>query len=170
MAEEFTIKSETLEDKINQLLPSQGGYATGLDLSASSMIVPIVDLTESAEGSNIRQDLQTALSKTSTTVITIQNTTSTIINTTGYYRVFGTLSAQANGFAVISITDGTTTKDIYKFTLSSTQFAYEFFDFTVFLEAGDSLTGQTDESGAGSTILQISSRQVADLAGNLVNP
>ena len=71
MAEEFTIKSETLEDKINQLLPSQGGYATGLDLSASSMIVPIVDLTESAEGSNIRQDLQTALSKTSTTVITI---------------------------------------------------------------------------------------------------
>ena len=46
MAQEFTIKSQQIEDKINQLLPSQGGFAAGVDFSASSMVIPIVDLTE----------------------------------------------------------------------------------------------------------------------------
>ena len=50
MAQEFTIKSADIEDKINQLLPSQGGFAPGVDFSASTMVVPIVDLTETAEG------------------------------------------------------------------------------------------------------------------------
>ena len=67
MGQEFIIKSTTLEDKINQLLPSQGGQQAGVDLSASTTIIPIVDLTESAEGSNLRQDLQLALSLTSIT-------------------------------------------------------------------------------------------------------
>ena len=59
MASEFTIKSEQIESKINQLLPSQGGYGAGVDFSASTMVIPIVDLTETAEGSALRQDLQT---------------------------------------------------------------------------------------------------------------
>ena len=67
MAEEFTIKSEQIEAKINQLLPSQGGYGAGLDFSASTMVIPIVDLTETAEGSQLRQDLQTAFSYNSAT-------------------------------------------------------------------------------------------------------
>ena len=50
MAEEFIIKSEAIEDKINQLLPSQGGFQAGVDFSASTMVIPIVDLTETAEG------------------------------------------------------------------------------------------------------------------------
>ena len=60
MGQEFFIKSSNLEDKVRNLLPSQGGLGAGLDLSASTQIVPIVDLTESAEGSNLRQDLQTS--------------------------------------------------------------------------------------------------------------
>ena len=67
MGQEFIIKSQDLEDKINQLLPSQGGFQAGVDLSASTQIIPIVDLTETAEGSNVRQDLQTALSLKSCT-------------------------------------------------------------------------------------------------------
>ena len=59
MAQEFTIKSKDIEDKINQLLPSQGGFQPGVDFSASTMVIPIVDLTETAEGSNVREDLQT---------------------------------------------------------------------------------------------------------------
>jgi len=81
LAQEFTIKSEVIESKINQLLPSQGGYAPGVDFSASTMVVPIIDLTESAEGSILRQDLQSSLSLTSVTAYDISNTTSTIINT-----------------------------------------------------------------------------------------
>ena len=50
MGQEFIIKSPNLEDKINQLLPSQGGFQAGVDLSATTQIVPIVDLTETAEG------------------------------------------------------------------------------------------------------------------------
>ena len=62
MAQEFTINSSAIESKINQLLPSQGGFGAGVDFSASTMVIPIVDLTESAEGSDVRQDLQTAFS------------------------------------------------------------------------------------------------------------
>ena len=62
MGQEFFIKSDTLESKVRQLLPSQGGLGAGFDLSASSQIIPIVDLTESAEGSNLRIDLQSAIS------------------------------------------------------------------------------------------------------------
>ena len=88
MAEEFTIKSEDIESKINQLLPSQGGFGAGVDFSASTMVVPIVDLTETAEGSSLRQDLQSSLSHNSVTVTNVENATNTvIINTTGYYLV-----------------------------------------------------------------------------------
>ena len=89
MGQEFVIKSQTLEDKVNQLLPSQGGSAAGVDLSASTTIIPIVDLTESAEGSNLRQDLQTSFSFNSANTFDVNNTTTTLVNTTGFYRVQG---------------------------------------------------------------------------------
>jgi hypothetical protein len=91
MAEEFTINSSSIESKINQLLPSQGGFAPGVDFSASTMVIPIVDLTETAEGSSLREDLQKSLSLTSITSFDVNNQTTTVINTTGYFRVFGNL-------------------------------------------------------------------------------
>ena len=36
MGQEFIIKSQALEDKINQLLPSQGGFQAGVDLSVAA--------------------------------------------------------------------------------------------------------------------------------------
>ena len=86
MGQEFIIKSTALEDKINQLLPSHGGTGAGVDLSASTTIIPIVDLTECAEGSDVRIDLQTALSHDSITSFNISNATTTIVNTTGYFN------------------------------------------------------------------------------------
>ena len=73
MAQEFTIKSQDIEDKINQLLPSQGGAGAGVDFSASTMVIPIVDLTETAEGSSLRQDLQSSLSHKSITTFDVSN-------------------------------------------------------------------------------------------------
>ena len=173
MGQEFTIKSPTIEDKINQLLPSQGGFGAGLDFSASTMVIPIVDLTETAEGSTLRQDLQTSLSLDSATVFDISNTTTTVINTTGYWRVFGQFNINAGSGArtlTWQLTDGTTTKKILINRQLATSFAGVpslFFDFIVFLKAGDSLQGI---SASGNSSLVGSVRQIADINGNLVNP
>jgi hypothetical protein len=83
LGQEFTIKSAKIEEKINQLLPTQGGFQPGVDFSASTMVIPIVDLTETAEGSQLRSDLQTSLSLNSITAFSVVNTTTTLINTTG---------------------------------------------------------------------------------------
>ena len=174
MGQEFIIKSQGLEDKINQLLPSQGGFQPGVDLSASTMVIPIVDLTETAEGSSLRQDLQTSLSLNSVTAFNVANTSSTIINTTGYFRVFGTTSPEAfsaQSLCKFELTDGTTTKIIYQSTMDTTGGVVNGivvnFDFNVFLAAGDSLTATSNDP---KSIIAGCSRQIATLQGELVNP
>ena len=167
MGQEFIIKSQNLEDKINQLLPSQGGYAAGVDLSASTTVIPIVDLTETAEGSLLRQDLQTALSLTSVTTFNVFNSTVTIVNTTGYYRVVGTAVIDGTGNCRWEITDGATTKILKKFDNVVDLEYSSSYDFTVFLEAGDSLQGVSTNANAR---LDGCTRQIADISGNLVNP
>ena len=170
MAQEFVINSTALEDKINQLLPSQGGAAAGVDLSASTMIMPIIDLTESAEGSPLRVDLQTAFSLTSITSFSVSNATNTVlVNTTGYYRVFGVARVYSNPTSNFNLFDGTTAKNIVQYGLPN---AFDFcqttpFDFVVFLPAGASLRAT---SGAAANILSGNTRQIADVSGNLVNP
>jgi hypothetical protein len=174
MAQEFTINSSAIEPKINQLLPSQGGFGAGIDFSASTMVIPIVDLTESAEGSLLRQDLQSSLSHGSVTAFSVANATSTLINTTGYFRVFGNASINAvatgSGRSVsFSITDGSTPKQlvlIQTFVQAGAQPNVPF-DFIVFLAAGDSLTCTSNNANAVSAGC---TRQIADISGNLVNP
>ena len=117
------------------------------------MVIPIVDLTETAEGSALRQDLQTSLSLTSVTSFSVLNTTTTIINTTGYFRVFG--NAEMAGLGVISftLTDGFTSKILTRFlggSGASTNQDNNLFDFIVFLKAGDSLTCTSSSSNVVS--------------------
>jgi len=175
MGQEFIIKSQTLEDKVNQLLPSQGGFQAGVDLSASTTIIPIVDLTESAEGSTLRQDLQTAISFGNITAFDVNNTTTVLINTTGFFRVFGTVSAlrgtSSDIFGEFRISDGVSAKVITKYLLEAVAEDRNNvvipFDFTVFLQAGDDLSAQSD-----SSVLSLigCTRQIADINGNLINP
>ena len=167
MGQEFVIKSTTLEDKINQLLPSQGGAQAGVDLSASTTIIPIIDLTESAEGSGLRQDLQSSFSLSSITEFSVNNTTTTLVNTTGYYRVFLNIHVVSGGFGEIRLTDGTTTKDIAQFTGSGSGLADYIMDFIVLLQAGESLVALAANA---NITLTGNTRQLADLSGNLVNP
>jgi hypothetical protein len=170
LGQEFTIKSAKIEEKINQLLPTQGGFGAGVDFSASTMVIPIVDLTETAEGSQLRSDLQTSLSLNSITAFSVVNTTSTIINTTGYFRIFGTAAGTRTGAgfesAIFSITDGTTTKVVLEIMFFDPQSNIPF-DFVVFLQAGDSVTLQ---SNATTVTCKGVTRQIADLSGNLVSP
>jgi len=170
MASEFRINSSSIESKINQLLPSQGGQGAGVDFSASTMVIPIVDLTESAEGSGLRQDLQTAYSHIdSTNVQTITATTDTLTTTTGYFRVFGVSSnASANQTNSITINDGTTTKTIFAHRINTgTGGGNVNFDFNVLVTAGDTLA-QTVTNANNCILTTV--RQIADLQGNLVSP
>ena len=175
MAQEFTINSSAIESKINQLLPSQGGLGAGVDFSASTMVIPIVDLTESAEGSGLREDLQTSLSHNTITSFNVSNTTTTIISTTGYFRVFGTMSVEddvASGQCNIFISDGSTNKIVLNSKMAVRYTAAGIlspisFDFIVFLEAGDSLKALSNQTYLK---IAVTTRQIADISGNLVNP
>lgn len=167
-----TVTSESLQSKIRELLPSQMGFGT--DLVAQNVIVPIVDLTATAEGSGVRQDLQTALAFGSQTTFQVANTTSTIINTTGFFRVFGAANLEAAAGGQRSITfylsDGVTDKLIISFVLENTASGVQQiipFDFVVFLAAGQSLkctSTSNQQTAQGST------RQIADINGVFVNP
>ena len=57
-----TVTSKTLQQKIRELLPSQMGFGT--DLAAQNVIVPIVDLTATAEGQDYPEYVQTAINFT----------------------------------------------------------------------------------------------------------
>jgi hypothetical protein len=175
MAQEFTIKSPQIEDKINQLLPSQGGAGAGVDFSASTMVVPIVNLTETAEGSALRQDLQTAFSYNTTNVYSVSNTTSTVLTTTGYYRFYGTYNSRSDSSGdntgSIKLNDGTTDKNIWVGRTSDmttiTAMPPVIYDFIVKLEAGHSVKITTNDT---DTRINGIFRQLADINGNLINP
>ena len=175
MTQQFRIESESLRDKLNNLLPSQNRGSIAVDLSGSTTVVPIVDLTETAEGSALRQDLQTAFSHTQSNSFDVTNATTTVITTTGYYRVTAVsfiLYQNVNASNSIIINDGVTDKTVWLHstlnapitdgTNSTTQT-----DTIVKLEAGDSLVVKSDS--AQGTITGCA-RQIADISGNLVNP
>ena len=172
MGSEYFINSQELENKVRNLLPSQGGAGAGFDLSASTQIIPIIDLTESAEGSQVRADLQTSFSLKNITTFSVANTTANLVVNTGYYRVFGNC-IQSAGSSVLegnfAITDGTTTKQIVNFKTGFVNSVYyppqEYYDFNVFLEAGDILQCT---SGSADIVLTGVTRQIATITGSLV--
>jgi hypothetical protein len=173
MAQEFTINSSAIESKINQLLPSQGGSGAGIDFSASTMVIPIVDLTESAEGSGLRQDLQSCFTHGNVTHVSVINTTNTPVNTTGYWRIFGmsTIRTDAStNTSKVEINDGATDKIVFQHTgraSTGNNTTSLPFDFLVKLEAGDSIKVT---SSSAAVYINVTTRQIATLDGTLVNP
>ncbi len=166
------ITSEALQATIRRLLPSQVGF--GDDLQATNLITPIIDLTPTAEGSEARVDLQTALAMGSQTSLSVNNTSTNLIVSPGFYRIFGTSQVYSNSStneeAEINITDGLSTKNLYRHRLlsSPTNFGtVQAYDFVVFMRAGDTLVGRA--SGAG-VVLDSTTRQIATVTGQLVNP
>lgn len=166
------VVSEALQKQIRDLLPSQQGFTE--DLQATNVITPVIDLTSAAEGSGLSVNLQTALAHGSITSFNVSNTTSTLVNNTGFYRVFGvnngTASSANNVASSFSLSDGLTSKIIvsidYIAGLTDQQETQNF-DFVVFLAAGESLTATTNNAYAS---LIGCTRQIADVNGNLVNP
>ena len=59
MSQIIRITSEALQATVRRLLPSQQGF--GEDLQASNVITPVIDLTPTAEGSQLPIDFARAL-------------------------------------------------------------------------------------------------------------
>jgi|TARA_R110000823_G_scaffold29259_1_gene84980 rRNA processing protein Krr1/Pno1 len=171
MGQEFFINSQELESKIRQLLPSQGGAGAGFDLSASTQIIPIIDLTESAQGSNLRQDLQTSIGYTGLTNFAVQSATNTtIVSNTGYWRVWGKFAALDAPIMDLNMFDGTTSKKIVQFSVSGSNIATGgLFDYIVYVKAGESVRANSPSTNLYNWI-SVSARQIATINGELVNP
>lgn len=167
-----TVTSEALQLKIRQLLPSQDGF--GVDLAAQNVIVPVIDLTAAAQGSDVPEYLQTALNFGGATEIVCLNNTVTLANSAGFYRFVAgsTLTLQASGIEVdIEITDGATTKTLWKHNAGSGTAGASVsalnVDLTFYVNVGETLQVVSNSSNAkciGSV------RQVADNNGTLVQP
>ena len=166
------LTDETLEARFRETFRSQGGAELVDDLYASGVIVPIVDFTSAAEGSSLRADLQAAWDFT-TGANQINNTTTTLISNSGFWRVAVKVTQAGNSGtsqdARIQLTDGLSTKTIWRTDLQASGAASSSLldDFVVFLRAGDSLTGTSSNA---DTFLDVQYRTVADVNGNLTNP
>lgn len=166
-----SVTSESLQAQIRNLLPSQQGFGT--DLMAQNVIVPVIDLTSAAEGSTVPTDLQQALAFGSQTAFTAINATTVIANTTGFYRIFGNASLRTGPttrFCVLQMSDGLSTKNIWSLngaTGTGDLMISENFDVIVFLGSGESISAV---SNTNDSYCVGSSRQIADVNGNLVNP
>jgi hypothetical protein len=167
-----SVTSEALQLKLRQLLPSQQGFGT--DLTATDTIVPIIDLTQAAEGSDVSESLQTALAFASNTAFRAEGNTQTLANTPGFYRIVAGVSIEnadsAERSVLFQLGDGSSTKTILGFATSADSTALQIsenVDFVAFLRAGDTLTCVSSQATAlalGST------RQIADNNGTLVQP
>jgi len=166
------ITSEALQASIRRLLPSQQGF--GLDLEATNVVTPIIDLTPTAEGSVLGVNLQTAIAFGSQTAFSAANSTAVIANTAGFYRIFMNGSVESRGGGnntlTLQMSDGISTKNIWGMTVrtSTTRVqTNEDVDIVVFLDSGESISVISNDNGAIATG---SVRQLADINGNLVNP
>lgn len=167
----ITVNSEELQTQIRDLLPSQNGF--GSELQATNVITPIIDLTAAAEGSSLGVNLQTAIAFGSQTSFDVANTTTTLINSPGFYRIFGvasivtsSASAQSGSF---QLTDGLSSKIIWKVSTGAAvdEYLQLEFDFVVWLAAGESMSGTTNNAVSH---LVGSTRQIASSDGTLIQP
>jgi len=171
MAQEYFINDQALEDKVRQLLPSQGGAGAGFDLSASTQIIPVIDLTESAQGSSLREDLQTAVSN-SVTFTSLNNTSGTdLVTTTGFFRIFiSSLRDDGTGTetSALALNDGSTQFKFFNFLGISGEKVdiIPNFDKVVFVKAGSKIEG----IAGANQIMRVHTYQIASIDGTLTNP
>ena len=129
------VTDEALEKKFRDTFKSQGGAELVDDLYASGVIVPVVDFTAAAQGSELRSDLQTAWDF-ATGHATVSNATSFLITTPGFWRIhvnaFFVSSSSAAATGNMYITDGATNKPIWELNenvASATAVSYSTADF-----------------------------------------
>lgn len=169
MAQIINITSEALQATIRRLLPSQQGF--GEDLQASNVITPIIDLTPSAEGSDVPVQLQEAFFAGQASEFIRNGGTVTLVNTPGFWRVNYSMTARNSGsnqFIAVQINDGTTITKLVQTTEGFNPSGYALQGIlTVFLQTGESIELFSDIS---ASFIAATARQIADVNGTLVNP
>ena len=154
MAQITSVTSELLQAKIRQV------------------ILPVIDLTPTAEGTSTPISMQQAIAFGSNTAFNVVGTTTTIVNNTGFYRITGVINVFPSGSVSsaldINMTDGLSTVSVYKTSSSATSTVVrQNFDFDkiFFVKSGISINVTTSSTCQFSG----SVRQIADVNGNLVN-
>ncbi len=165
------IVSEALQKTFRDNFPSQ--LNSGRDLHVSDVIIPIVDFSTSTAVTGLRQDLQEAIDFNVTT-FDVQNANTTIINTTGFWKVRAVCLYRTNTAATqnnrLYLDDGTTEKDLFHIfnnVAVGGDPAFINLDFIILLKAGVEFKIQTGNEGSR---ISGNCRQVADLSGTLQNP
>lgn len=170
---ETPIVSETLQQEFRSTFPSQ--ISSGRDLHVSDTIIPVVDFTAEAGASTLPDNLAQAFSYDSSTAFNVNNTTTTVINTAGYWRLIVNFSANDNAVTgdagKIVLNDGTTDKTLVNFQAYGSGAVAnninQAYDLIIYLKSGESVkitTVGTYSFGTGV------SRQVATSTGTIVNP
>jgi hypothetical protein len=171
------VTTEALEKKFRDTFPSQAGAELVDDLYASGVIVPTVDFTAAAQGSELRADLQKAWDA-STQLKSVYGFTTVLTSTPGFYKVDLICStndyarATQQTIASIVINDGVNNIPVWRWdsvgaTATSDNTALAEGQFVVFLRSGDELRASAFSTGE---TLNVWYRQIADVNGNLVNP
>lgn len=171
----FQFRKEAIEEDLNSNFPSQGQGNPPLYYSLSEVVVPTYSINNVAEGSSLPTFLQTALDIGVTSTETI-NTTSTIINNPGFWRIDYQISSRTDNTsdlsAEIRLTDSVTTKRLVNFIVwdssanpNNTTFGFN--SIFVFVKSGESVVAQ---STSANIAVQTVCRQVAEVNGTLVNP
>lgn len=168
MAQIIRITSEALQATVRRLLPSQQGF--GEDLQATNVVTPIIDLTPTAEGSQLPVDLARSISL-GTETFDINNQSGVVIaNTPGFYRIYASVSISSGTSAVngsFRLKNGNTEKVIWRAAAAANDFYQTNVDFFTFLDTGDEFVL---ESSATRVRMVGAVFQVADRYGNIQNP
>jgi hypothetical protein len=167
-----TITSEALQATIRRLLPSQRGF--GQDLEATNLITPIIDLTPTAEGSQLPTDLARAACFGTEFEATGASADVTISASPGFYRVLGSSTLIGDNTNVkrnlIFINDGSSDTNVWAHKVDTGGINNEVtalnIDLVIFVRTGDTLKANNSNEGTISG----SVRQVADVYGNITNP
>ena len=171
---ETPIVSETLQQEFRSTFPSQ--ISSGRDLHVSDTIIPIVDFTTQASTTGaLPTNLAQAYSFTNANAFNVNNTTTTVINIAGYWKISCNFSANQNAVTgdagKIILNDGSTDKTLINFQTYGSggpqSQITQFFEFILFLNAGESVkvfTSGTYSFGTGEA------RQLASSTGTIINP
>jgi len=167
---ETPIVSDSLQLDFRTTFPSQ--VSSGRDLHVSDVIVPIVDFSSTATGSTLSTQLNNAIDYAMGS-FSVVNTTTTIINTTGFWRVLFNYSILGTGSdrnMEIFMNDGTTDKIVYQSrrpssVINETTNVNE--DLIFYIHTNHSLKVKSDDTQVECSG---SYRQVADISGTATVP